>query len=192
MLYDITRTVQEAPIYPGSPPITIDRVSDMSKGAVFNSSMVTADSHMGTHADAYCHFLNDSDVTIDKMQLERYIGPCRVVTVPSDTLITKEDLAGRIDGAERLILHGGGRSYLAPDAARYIVSLGILTVVTDSWSVAPLDNEAQIHEILLGAGVAVIENVILDKIADGEYALMAAPIKLGGCDGAPVRAVLAD
>jgi arylformamidase len=145
---------------------------------------------MGTHADATRHFLMESDIGIDRMELPPYYGPCRVVTVPGSALITKKDLEGRIDGCERLVIHGGGLSYLAKDAAEYIVEKGVKTIVTDAWSIAPLDNEAEIHSIVLKPGLAVVENVVLDGVADGEYILCAFPIKIGGCDGAPVRAVL--
>jgi len=189
-LIDITRTVQDAPLYPGSSPIDIERVFDMKKGAPFNASKITTGSHIGTHADAGCHFLKDNDVGIDRMELHRYYGPCRVVTVPEKSLITKSALEGKIDDCQRLVIHGGGNSYLAKDAADYIVEKGVLTVVTDAWSIAPLDNEAEIHAAIMAPGLAVIENVILDGVADGDYTLSAFPIKLGGCDGAPVRAVL--
>ena len=66
---DITRVAQEAPIYPGSSPIQIVQICDMKKGGPFNASMITMGSHMGTHADAYRHFLPESDVGIDRMPL---------------------------------------------------------------------------------------------------------------------------
>jgi arylformamidase len=162
----------------------------MKEGAPFNLSKITAGSHMGTHADASCHFLKDSDVGIDKMELFRYYGPCRVVTVPESALITKKDLEGKIDNCERLVLRGGGNSYLARDAAEYIVEKGINTVVTDALSIAPIGNETEIHVIILTPGTAVVESVVLNHVADGEYTLCAFPIKIEGCDGAPVRAVL--
>ena len=189
-IIDISRTAQEAPIYPGASPIQVDQVYDMQKGAPFNASMITTGSHMGTHADASKHFLKDNTVGIDQMELTLYYGSCRVLSFPENTLITKDALEGRIDNCERLVIHGGGYSYLSKDAANFIVEKGIRTVVTDAWSVAPLDNEAEIHQIILAPGTAVIENVILDSVEDGEYTLCAFPIKIGNCDGAPVRAVL--
>jgi len=189
-IIDITRVVQRAPIYPGASPVVVERVYDMKKDAPFNASKITTGSHMGTHADAYCHFLKDSDVGIDMMELSRYFGPCKVVTVPEAALVTREDLEGKIDNCERLVLHGGGNSHLTKAAAEYIVESGVLTVVTDAMSVAPIDNEVEIHLILLGAGIAIVENVVLDGVADGDYTLCAFPIKIEGCDGSPVRAVL--
>ena len=188
-LIDITRPVQEAPIYPGSPPVVIERIFDMTRGDVYNASIITAGSHMGTHADAYTHFLAESTVSIDRMELKHYYGLCQVLTVPENTLLTPEHLIAVAD-TKRLVIHGGGYSYLTEDAARYMAEKGIFTLVTDAWSVAPLDNEVAVHRILLGAGVAVVENVILDHVVDDPYTLSAFPIKFVGCDGAPVRAVL--
>lgn len=188
-IIDITRTVQEAPIYPGANPVIIDRIIDIAKGDEYNASLITAGSHMGSHADALTHFLADSDVSIDKMPLERYYGRCMVITVPLGA-IGADDLRGMIEGAERLVLHTAGQAFLAESAARYIVECGIRTVVTDALSVTFLDNEKPVHTILMKAGIAIVENVVLDGVADGEYILAAFPVKYGGCDGAPVRAVL--
>lgn len=187
-LYDITRTAQEAPIYPGSAPVEIDKLSDMAAGAEYNECLITAGSHMGTHADAFSHFL-EGGATIDKMDLERYCGKCRVVTVTSGELITMDDIRGRIAGTQRLLLRTGG-ACLCEEAAEYIVSCGVKTLVTDALSVGPADNEAGIHRILFAGDVAVVENAVLDGVDDGEYLLFAFPVKYGGCDGAPVRAVL--
>ena len=67
---------------------------------------------------------------------------------------------------------------------------GVKAILTDAVSVGPADNEAMIHTILMRGGVAIVENVTLDAVADGDYLLFAFPMKLGGADGAPVRAVL--
>ena len=189
-IIDISRTVQEAPLYPGSSPIIIDRIMDIQKGDHANVSMITTGSHLGTHADSFSHFVKESNVGIDKMELTHFYGPCRVVTVPEKILITKDILDGKIDDCERLVIHGNKYSYLTIEAAQYIVDRKVITIVTDAMSIAPPDNEAEIHKLILGSEIAVIENVILDGVEDGDYTLSAFPIKYGDCDGAPVRAVL--
>ena len=189
-IIDITRTVQEAPLYPGSSPVVIERVSDIQKGAHANVSMITSGSHIGTHADAFSHFVKESDVGIDQMELSYYYGKCRVITVPDNCIITMEMLEGKFDNCERLVIHGDGHSYLSREAALYIVEKGVITIVTDALSVAPRDNEVEIHNIILGSKIAVVENVTLEGVADGDYTLCAFPVKYGDCDGAPVRAVL--
>jgi len=189
-IIDISRTAQEAPLYPGSSPIIVDKVVDMQKGGHANVSMITAGSHIGTHADSFSHFLKESTIGIDKMELAHYYGPCRVITVPEETLITQEILEGKLENCERLVIHGNRFSYLTKEAAKYIVEKKVITIVTDAMSIAPPNNEAEIHELILGSEIAVVENVILDEVEDGEYTLSAFPIKIGNCDGAPVRAVL--
>ena len=189
-IIDISRIVQEAPLYPGSSPLIVEKVSDMQKGAHANVSMITTGSHIGTHADSFNHFVKESTVGIDKMELTHYYGPCRVVTVPEKTMITPEILDGKIDNCERLVIHGNEHSYLTKEAAQYIIDKAVITIVTDAMSIAPPDNEAEIHALILGSGIAVVENVDLNEVEDGDYILCAFPIKYGNCDGAPVRAVL--
>lgn len=187
-LIDITRVVQQAPIYPGSSPVTLQPLLRMGNGDAYNASQYTSGTHMGTHADAFWHFLDDG-AAIDEMPLLHYYGPCRVVTVPADALLEPALFAG-LPGCERLVLHTGGNSYLSQQAADALRDTGLLTLVTDAMSVAPPDNEPGVHKALMRAGVAIVENVCLDGVADGAYILCAAPVKLGGADGAPVRAFL--
>ena len=78
----------------------------------------------------------------------------------------------------------------ANDAAEYLASCAIQTVLTDAVSIAPQDNEAAVHSILMRAGIAILENAALDAVPDGDYLLFAFPLKIAGSDGAPVRAVL--
>jgi len=185
---DITREIKSAPIYPGSEPVKVEKLTEMEKGDLFTCSLITAGSHMGTHADAFAHFIMGGK-TIEKMDLDHYYGKCVVVTTPQDMPIYKKDIEGKIEGYKRIVLHTG-KGYLTKEAAEYIVEVGVKTVVTDYWSIAPLDNEKEIHEIILGNGIAAIESVILDNVDDGEYILSALPIKIEGCDGGLVRAVL--
>ncbi|MDR0551937.1 MAG: cyclase family protein [Spirochaetaceae bacterium] len=190
-IIDITRNAQEAPLYPGTPVPEIERISDVNKGDAYTVSRYVFTTHLGTHADAQSHFLPGSSVkNIEQMPLDRFYGPARVITVPQNALIAKKDLQGRIDGTERIVLHSGGKSYFSKEAADYLVAAGIKTIVTDAWSVAPHNNEKEIHHILLGAEIGIVENVILDGVEDGDYVLSAFPIKIKGADGAPVRAVL--
>lgn len=188
-LIDITRNLQDAPVYPGDPPATVTRIASTENGGVYNSSIITLCSHSGTHADAFYHFLPEGK-SIDNMELTHYYGACRVISFPPGTTVTKKLLSGKIEGAERLAIHGGGNSFLDESAALYIAQCGVITVVTDALSVAPPASEAALHRLLFENGVALIENVVLDNVPDGEYTLSAFPQKITGCDGAPVRAVL--
>ena len=186
-IYDITRTLQDAPLYPGDTPPLLSRQPG-APGAP-DAFTLTAGLHCGTHADAFSHFLPGRE-DISQMPLERYCGPCRVLHVPAQCLIRTEDLRGRISGAQRIALCSGGSSFLCEEAAEYLAACGVGTVLTDAVSVAPPDNEAAIHKILMRAGIAIVENTVLDGIPEGDYLLFAFPMKIAGSDGASVRAVL--
>ena len=168
-IIDITRAVEDVSLYPGP--------SD-------------ADSHAGTRADAFNRYLPGNGTSIDKMPLDSYCGSCRVISVPEDGLITAGDLRGRLYGAKRIVLRGGGNACLCEEAARYLASCNIKLLVTDAPSVADPGSDADIHRILFQAGIAVVENADLDKAADGKYIIFAFPAKYAGRDSAPVRAVL--
>lgn len=188
-IIDISRTVQNAPVYPGTSKTEIKRISDMQKGANNNFSLISTNTHAGTHIDAFCHFVKDAK-TVDQMDLSLYYGLCRVLSFPENSILTKKDFEEKLSGIQRIAIHGGGYTYLDASAARFLIDSGIQTIVTDALSVAPLDNEQEIHSILLSAGIAIVENAILEHVSEGDYQLIAFPIKYGGADGAPVRAVL--
>ena len=59
-------------------------------------------------------------------------------------------------------------------------------------SVGPMTAPMEVHLVLLGAEVVLLEGIRLDAIKEGVYLLNAAPLHLGGADGAPCRAVLID
>ena len=48
------------------------------------------------------------------------------------------------------------------------------------------------HKILLAEEIVLLEGIRLSSVKAGSYLLSAAPLKLGGLDGAPVRALLID
>ena len=187
-IIDISRGLISAPVYPGDEQAKTVKITDVENGDVSGYSVITAGSHSATHADAFSHFIMGGK-TIDKMDLDHYYGKCVVVTTPENMPVYKKDIEGKIEGYERIVLHTG-KGYLTKEAAQYLVEAGVKTVVTDYWSIAPLDNEKEIHEIILGNGIAAVENVVLDNVKDGEYNLSAFPIKIEGCDGGFVRAVL--
>ncbi len=188
-IIDISRPIESAPKYPTAPETVFKQVCFTERGDESNFSWITTNTHAGTHVDAKRHFVTGG-TGIGEMDLNIYYGPCRVVTFPEHCLLTAADLKGKIEGAERLAMHGGGFTYLTEEAARYIIDCGVRCLVTDGWSPAPLDNEKAIHRALLLADVGIVENVTLEHVPDGEYRLIAFPVNFGGSDGAPARAVL--
>lgn len=186
---DITRPLTKAPVYPTALATVINRVDKISEGCDSNFSLIQTNTHAGTHADAFCHFVDGAEA-MEEMELQMYYGLCRVLTFPENAILTRQDFEGKLEGISRICIHGGGYTYLDESAVSYLVECGLKLLVTDAWSPGPLGNEKAIHYPLLSNGVGIVENVVLDGILDGDYLIIAFPAKFDGCDGAPVRAVL--
>jgi arylformamidase len=206
-IHDISLTITpDLPVWPGDPAIQLERVSKMEEGEHNNVSQMAMSVHVGTHVDAPYHFIADGK-TIEHLKLDVLIGPAQVVEIPGGgPLITAADLqqAGIADGTERLLLKTRNSQYwqqpglpfqkdfaaLSPDGAAYLVERGIRLIGIDYFSIAPFGDSVPTHGALLGPEVIVLEGIDLSQIAPGQYQLYCLPLKLGGSDGAPARAVL--
>lgn len=188
-IIDITKEFLSSPKYPGSCNAELKAISSISHKDNYNLSTLTANVHYGTHADAPFHFFEDG-CDIASMLLTHYIGNCYVIEVNED-LLSPEYLMPKIPAdATRILLKGNAKATLSEDCARAIAASNIITIGTDYWSVAALDNECIIHKILLKEKIAIIESLELTNVPEGKYFLSAAPLKIKGSDGAYVRAVL--
>ncbi|MBQ3331333.1 MAG: cyclase family protein [Ruminococcus sp.] len=188
LLYDITREVFSAPVYPGDPKPKLTMLSTIGEESMYNLSALNMCTHTGTHIDAPLHFDEDG-ADIGSMRLSHFCGKCTVVTI--DGVLTGEDMERLLPLCQkRLILHGSGKAYLSVSAARVIADSKLLLVGTDALSIAPPFDEMAPHRELATAGVAVLENLFLEGVEDGDYTLAAFPLKLKGCEASPCRAVL--
>ena len=178
MLYDISRELFSAQTYPGDTKPRFRRVSDIAAGGECTLSDVELCAHNATHMDAPSHFVGGGK-TIEKISLSRCVGRCAVRAFAGE--VGAAELAGI--SAERLLLKGN--CSLTAAGAAYAAQKFLL-VGTELLSAG----DAEIHKILLGAEVAVLEGLDLSAVPEGEYELIALPAKWGGLDGAPVRAVL--
>src|SRR5690606_29455300 len=131
-------------------------------------------------------------------------GPVRVIDAVGRTSLG-EDLVARVDleDAERVLFRTRDRldpwTYpqpypaVTPPLARRLVEAGVKLVGTDAPSVdAPESRSLDAHRILLGAGVAVMENLALGAVKPGKYTLLALPLRIAEADSAPVRAFLVE
>ncbi|MBO7677782.1 MAG: hypothetical protein J6S49_09775, partial [Erysipelotrichaceae bacterium] len=76
------------------------------------------------------------------------------------------------------------------EAARVFSRAGIVLIGNESQSVGPVDKPAEVHYELLRKDIILLEGIRLQGVNEGAYLLSAAPLKLGGSDGAPCRAIL--
>lgn len=189
--YDISREMLSAPRYPGTEaPRVIPLMRIGEQDSHYNLSDLAFGAHTATHCDACWHYVENAP-DIAAMPLEHYIGTCYVMEVPEDSVISEEYLREHLPvGVSRLLIKGGGNSFLSNEAAETLQKNGVITVGTDGWSVSPLDRNSQLHSILLGHGIAILEQLALSEVPEGYYTLCAPPIKIAGADGAPCRAIL--
>ena len=188
-LIDITRELMRAPVYPGDPAPQLQHLSRISHGDVCNTTAISACLHNGTHMDAPRHFLPDG-TAIDKVDLDACIGEC--VVIECDGLLLGDRAEELLPYLKKRVLFKGSVQ-LSPSAAFVLSGAGVLLLGVEGQSVAPPQYTAEVHRQLLGTGMVLLEGLDLTEAKAGEtYLLMAAPIKIGGADGAPVRAVLAE
>ena len=190
-IIDISQEVFSCKVFPGDPAPQNTQLLSVTKGDVCNLTQLSMCAHNGTHADAPFHFLNDGK-TIDQLGLVPFVGDCFVVR--HDGNVTAADAAGIMEkaksagAAERILI--AGKATVTAEAARIFAEAGIKLLGNESQTVGPEDAPKEVHLILLGAEVVLLEGIVLDNVDEGRYFLSAAPLNLGGCDGAPCRAYL--
>ena len=194
-IYDITQELFTCSVYPGDPSPERQVKLSISDGAICNLTAFQMCAHNGTHVDAPYHFLNDGK-TIDQVSMERWIGFAYVTAHEGD--ISAEDARNILEKARRANPKAAGRilvkgpAVMTEEAAEVFAEAGILLFGNESQTVGPLDAPMKVHLIMLGAEVVLLEGIRLGKVPEGVYLLNAAPLNLGGADGAPCRAILMD
>ncbi len=196
-IIDLTRPVKkDMLVYPGD---LVPSFSQVDTGR-YRISDLHISSHTGTHIDAPAHYLKTGE-TIDTIPLCNLIGKCRVIDArgTGSPGITAEDLKGKLKGVKRLLLKTrfSGRNtfteeypFLALDAARAITDNGIKCIGIDSPSIESFNGDGSVHRWLLSHGCVIIELLDLSDVPEGDYTIVALPLRLAGLDGSPARVVL--
>ncbi len=191
MIIDISQEVFSCRVFPGDPAPERRTPASVAKGDICNLTAFSMCAHNGTHVDAPYHFIEDGK-TIDRLPLETFVGPCWVARHEGEIGAADAEAMLREAegcGADRRILIAG-RAVVTEAAARVFADRGVLLLGNESQTVGPEDAPMQVHRILLGAGCVLLEGIVLTGVEEGRYELHAAPLNLGGCDGAPCRAYL--
>ena len=188
-IIDISQEVFGCKVFPGDLPPVRKVAMSIEKGDVCNLTELSMCAHNGTHVDAPYHFLNEGR-RIDEMPLDSFVGKCYVCHHEGD--VTAEDAKTMLEkgggSCKKLLI--GGKCTVTAEAANVFAEAGMMLIGNESQTVGPEDAPREVHLILLGAGVVLLEGIRLGGVEDGEYFLSAAPICLGGSDGAPCRAYL--
>jgi arylformamidase len=196
MFYDVTHELsEETPVYPGD---IEPRFSQEDCGQYLLTG-IQMSTHSGTHIDAPSHYLKN-DESVDRIPVAALIGPCKVIDLSAVSgEISADDLKGRTGGTTRILLKTGchfqGRfdpeyTSLGITGAQILTGAGITAVGIDSPSIEKFQGTGDVHRELLGKGIVVIEYLDLSLVPEGDYHMVALPLRLRGLDGSPARVVL--
>ena len=206
---DVTVPLKEGmAFWPGDITPQIERRRSMERGDGANNSAIHFGVHTGTHMDAPRHFIAKGK-SIDQLPLDTSIGPARVIEIKDKVSIKSEELKQyNIKRGERILFKTANSPrcwqtdnfvndfvFITRDAAQFLVDAGVILIGVDYLSVgSPLDPEKALrpdtHQILLGAGLWLIEGMNLSAVSAGNYNLICLPLKLVDTEGSPVRAIL--
>ena len=197
-IIDITRPLSEdILVYPGD----IAPVFSQTDRGNYLITDLHLSTHTGTHIDAPAHYLKKGD-TIDTIPLSHLMGTCRVLDLTrAGSNITAEHLNGKLDGIDRVLLKTSfSGSYrfeenypcLTADAARLITAGNLKCVGIDSPSIESYACDGTVHRELLSKGCIIIELLDLSDVEEGDYNMVALPLRFTGLDGSPARVVLMD
>ena len=192
-IYDISQEVFGCRVYPGDPAPEKELLCSTERGELYNLTAFRMCAHNGTHVDAPFHFLKDGK-TVDEIPLEAFVGKAYVAehqgAVSGEDALNILETAKRQDpeAAKRILIKGD--AVVSPEAAKVFAANRILLLGNESHSVGPEDAPMEVHRILLGAEVVLLEGIRLGAVSEGVYFLSAAPLNLAGADGSPCRAIL--
>ncbi|MGZ7040503.1 MAG: arylformamidase [Thermoanaerobaculia bacterium] len=190
------------PVWPGDTPYAHTVNLDMAKGSNITLSDIRTTVHVGAHTDAPNHYVADGE-DIAARRLELYIGPCSVVTVRGcrGRRVMPDDLEMSRVTSPRVLLRtasfpdprkwNNDFASLSPQLVDALHARGVVLIGIDTPSVDPFESKAlEAHQAFGRHDMAILEGVVLDDAADGEYELIALPLRLRGADASPVRAIL--
>lgn len=201
-IWDISPPLSpETPAFPGDTAYQQRWTLQIGPGCPVNVSALTLSPHLGAHADAPLHY-GAGAAPIGAVSLEPFLGLCRVVhAMERGPLITPAHLAHAASGLPPRVLvrtcrkaptaWTPGFTAFAPDCIAWLASKGVTLVGLDTASVDPADSKTlDSHQQLLAHDMRVLENLLLDDVGEGDYELIALPLKLTQACASPVRAIL--
>ena len=202
-LWDISPPIHaQSPVFPGDTAYSQHWVATIGPGCPVNVSALTLSPHVGAHADGPLHYDPDG-AAIGTVDLQTFIGPCRVIhAIACGPLVRPQHLDHAMTGLPPRVLV---RAYdrmpqdrfdtalpaFAPETITMLADHGVVLIGIDSGRVDPAASKTlDSHQVLRRRGLRVLENLLLDNVPEGDYELIALPLKLTTADASPVRAVL--
>ena len=202
-IWDISPPVAPgSPVFPGDTPYSQEWSATLAADCPVNVSRITMSPHIGAHADAPLHY-DPEGAPIGAVDLSPYLGPCRVIhAIGKGPLVRWEHLQhAATELPARVLVRTYERmpvdrwdaqlAAYAPETIERLAGFGVKLVGIDTASIDPADSKSlDSHQVIRRLGLRVLENLVLDDVPEGDYELIALPLKLMAADASPVRAVL--
>ncbi len=202
-IWDISPPLQaNTPVFPGDTAYQQHWSATLGPGCPVNVSAITLSPHAGAHADAPLHYDPQGEAA-GALDLAPYLGPCRVIhAMGCGPLVEWRHIEHALtDVPARVLVRVYQRMpqtqfdtalpAFAPDTVEQLADLGVLLIGTDSASIDPASSKAlHSHQVIRQRNLRVLENLLLDDVPEGDYELIALPLKLMTADASPVRAIL--
>ncbi|MEJ7828147.1 MAG: cyclase family protein [Segetibacter sp.] len=202
---DITATIHpQMMTWPGQPAVQLSKILSMANGDVCNLTQMSLSVHTGTHVDAPLHFLADGkDITT--FPFDKLVGAARIIEIKDrETIKILELERANIQAGQRILFKTINSAmqwdkmefkpdyvYLSTEAANYLAEKQISCIGIDYPSIAGYQkNEVPVHQVLLKAGIWIIEGLWLQNVHTGDYEMICLPLKIAGSDGAPARVII--
>lgn len=201
-IWDISPVLQrEIPVWPGDTTFESSTTWQIEEGCPVQVSRITLSTHTGAHCDAPSHY-DVNGISIDGVDLQTYIGSCRVIHCIGRQQVMPADIAPHLAHCPPRVLL---RTYqtapqthwdkdfpsVHPSTINMLAQAGVQLIGIDSPSLDPQNSKTMdSHLAVRQHQMAILEGIVLDEIAPGDYELIALPLKLAGLDASPVRAIL--
>lgn len=198
-MHDVTGTIYEGMTVYKNKTEKQPKMNQGTNGYV-TETRLELDVHTGTHIDAPRHMVVDGD-TFETISMEDLVGQCKVFDLTQvEDGISKKDLE-RFDIQKNDFVFLKTKNsfedtfnfdfiYLAQDGAEYLSEIGVRGVGIDTLGIERSQEGHPTHKTLFAKKIIIIEGLRLKEINQGEYFMVAAPLKLEGTDGSPARVLL--
>lgn len=194
-IYDISKPLDEqTAVFPGDVPFSRDWVMKLEYGDSCNVSTLHGSAHAGTHIDMPFHFQN----TEYEFPLDTFIGKALVITVSQWSDVLSKSIPEKI----RILFKTKNSSIsytdfsnnylcITNEIVNWLIRYKALLVGVDAPSVDPVDSKTlDNHHLLFNNRIAILENLDLSEVHEGEYELIALPLQIPKTDASWTRAVL--
>jgi arylformamidase len=201
-IWDISPTLSATiPVWPGDTAYAAEPTWQIEPGCPVRVSRLTMSTHTGAHCDAPSHYDPDG-IAIDAVPLDAYIGPCRVIDCIGAGVVQPSHVSASLAGMPPRVLlrtyaqapqHAWDSRFaaVAPETIALLAAHGVRLIGIDTPSLDPQESKTMdAHHAVRRHKMAILEGIVLDAVAAGDYELVALPLKLAGLDASPVRAIL--